>query len=211
MREDQQPTFRDASDQSVLVTFSTWSPLIHQCDDLLRIPGIRNLHPAYDSLLVVFDSLVLNRDEVESSVRSVLKTQSAAAHPEPQIIDIPVTYGGESGPDLEDVAALCSLTPDQVIEAHAGTIYKVYFIGFVPGFAYLGELPPEIAAPRLRSPRKNVPAGSVAIGGKQTGVYPMSTPGGWRLIGRTNLTLFDPRREKMSLLQAGDRVRFVPV
>jgi inhibitor of KinA len=122
-----------------------------------------------------------------------------------------VCYGGEFGPDLSDAAALHNLTPEQAIEAHASATYTVCFLGFAPGFAYLGGLPDALATPRLPTPRRRVPAGSVGIAGHQTGVYPFSTPGGWRLIGRTPLKMFRPDREAMCLLAIGDRVRFTPV
>ena len=123
---------------------------------------------------------------------------------------IPVRYGGEDGPDLEDVARLVGLSPDDVVRRHAAATYEVRFLGFTPGFAYLGPLDPSLVCPRLERPRRAVPAGSVGIAADQTAVYPSSTPGGWRLIGRTDTRLFDPGREPMSLLAIGDTVRFVP-
>jgi biotin-dependent carboxylase-like uncharacterized protein len=124
---------------------------------------------------------------------------------------IPVTYGGDAGPDLLDVARRAGLSPAEVIQRHAGARYQVGAIGFSPGFAFLIGLPPELATPRRSSPRTAVPAGSVGIGGAQTGIYAQSTPGGWSLIGRTTLTMFDPEREPPSLLRAGDAVRFEPI
>jgi inhibitor of KinA len=131
--------------------------------------------------------------------------------PEPREVEIPVCYGGDFGPDLREVAASRGLSPEQVIELHTSTSYLVYFLGFVPGFAYLGELPEALVTPRLGSPRKKVPAGSVGIAGNQTGVYPFETPGGWRLLGRTPLAMFRADREHLSVLSIGDRVRFVPI
>ncbi|UTH74382.1 5-oxoprolinase subunit PxpB [Chromobacterium sp. IIBBL 290-4] len=126
-------------------------------------------------------------------------------------IDIPVRYGGRHGPDLDTVARHCGLSPDQVIERHSAAAYIVYFLGFQPGFAYLGGLDPLLATPRRDSPRLRVPAGSVAIGGGQTGVYPADSPGGWQIIGHTSVSLFDPRNSgSPSLLLPGDTVRFVP-
>ena len=126
-------------------------------------------------------------------------------------VEIPVCYGGEFGPDLEDVAALHIMTAEQVIDLHSSATYRVYFLGFVPGFAYLGELPRKLVTPRLGTPRKRVPPGSVAIAGHQTGVYPFATPGGWRLLGRTPLRMFQADREGLSLVSIGDRVRFAPI
>jgi KipI family sensor histidine kinase inhibitor len=121
-----------------------------------------------------------------------------------------VSYGGADGPDLDAVAAFAGCTPEEVVERHAGRTYRVYMLGFVPGFAYMGRVDPTIAAPRHRMPREKVPAGSVGIAGEQTGVYPMETPGGWQLVGRTRLQMFDASRERPSLLAPGDLVRFVP-
>jgi inhibitor of KinA len=126
-------------------------------------------------------------------------------------VEIPVCYGGEYGPDLEEVAALRGIDTEQVVRLHSSAAYQVYFLGFVPGFAYLGELPDELVTPRLATPRKKVPAGSVGITGNQTGVYPFATPGGWRLLGRTPVAMFRAEREGLSLLSIGDRVRFMPI
>jgi inhibitor of KinA len=126
-------------------------------------------------------------------------------------VEIPVCYGGDFGPDLMELAAMHSIPPDRVVQIHSAASYLVYFIGFVPGFAYLGGLPAELATPRLQTPRKRVPRGSVAIGGTHTGVYPFETPGGWRLIGRTPLEIFDPRSAELSRLRIGDIVRFQPI
>lgn len=131
--------------------------------------------------------------------------------PENRFVEIPVCYGGAFGPDLDDVARHTGLSPERVVELHASVQYRVYFVGFSPGFPYLGDMPAELATPRLPSPRKRVAAGSVAIGGSQTGIYSIESPGGWRLIGRTALPLFDANAKPPALLQMGDRVRFVPV
>ncbi|MGF0004946.1 5-oxoprolinase subunit PxpB [Bacillus altitudinis] len=126
-----------------------------------------------------------------------------------RIVDIPVCYGGELGPDLEEVARINNLTPEEVVRIHTSGTYLVYMIGFAPGFPFLGGLSEKIAAPRRQTPRMSIPKGSVGIAGKQTGVYPISTPGGWQLIGQTPLSLFRPNAERPSLLKAGDEVRFV--
>ncbi|MDN0041780.1 5-oxoprolinase subunit PxpB [Bacillus altitudinis] len=126
-----------------------------------------------------------------------------------RIVDIPVCYGGELGPDLEEVARINDLTPEEVVRIHTFGTYLVYMIGFAPGFPFLGGLSEKIAAPRRQTPRMSIPKGSVGIAGKQTGVYPISTPGGWQLIGQTPLSLFRPNAERPSLLKAGDEVRFV--
>lgn len=200
-----------ASDRSLLVRFGDEiSPEIHrQVRDLthaLRAPGVTNLHPAYASVLISFDPRLTTHAELEQAVR---KAACAAPANPPRLIEVPVRYGGESGPDLDDVAAHNHLTPEEVIELHTSAEYLVYFLGFSPGFPYLGGMPEKIATPRLPSPRRHVPAGSVAIGGSQTGIYPLASPGGWRIIGRTDLELFRTDGKPPSLLETGDRVRFV--
>jgi KipI family sensor histidine kinase inhibitor len=211
--------FQFASDQSLLVYFGQEITLHahQQVMKLLRllqlepVAGIRNLHPAYCSLLVKFDALRLRHDELEAILRQYLDRLKNVSLPEPRRVEIPVCYGGEFGPDLAEVCAMHGMTPAQAIELHASAEYLVYFFGFVPGFAYLGELPKELVTPRLASPRRKVPAGSVGIAGNQTGVYPFATPGGWRLLGRTPLAMFRADRDGLSLLSIGDRVRFAPI
>ena len=213
------PRLLPASDQSTLVSFGDEISLEthHRVVKLLRslqeqqIDGIRNLHPAYCSLLIRYDPLRLDNDAVGQLVHASLDRLGPVALPEPRTVEIPVCYGGEFGPDLLDVANLHGLQPQDVIDLQTSVIYTVFFLGFVPGFAYLGGLPDRLATPRLQSPRKQVPRGSLGIAGNQTGVYPFSTPGGWRLLGRTPLEIFRPDRANMSLLSIGDRVRFVPV
>lgn len=144
-------------------------------------------------------------------VRSLLPRLAGIPDPPARLVTIPVRYGGADGPDLDDVARLTGLPAGEVIARHAAATYSVRFLGFTPGFAYLGPLDPSLVCPRLDRPRRAVPAGSVAIAADQTAVYPASTPGGWRLIGRTTQVMFDPRREPMSLLAMGDLVRFEPL
>jgi len=179
--------------------------------ELEPIAGVRNLHPAYRSLLIKFDAMKLRHEELEEILRGYVERMERVALPDPRFVEIPVCYGGEYGPDLKDVAELHGMTIERVIELHAAATYLVYFLGFVPGFAYLGEVVEELAPPRLATPRRSVPAGAVGIAGRQTGVYPVGTPGGWRLLGRTPLAMFRPERAEMSLLAIGDRVRFVPI
>jgi inhibitor of KinA len=175
------------------------------------VAGVRNLHPAYCSLLVKFDALRFSHEEVEGVLRGYLARLEEVKLPKPRQVEIPICYGGEFGPDLEEVAALRGITPEEVVRLHSSTTYRVYFLGFVPGFAYLGELPEDLVTPRLATPRKKVPAGSVGIAGNQTGVYPFATPGGWRLLGRTPVKMFRVDQEDLSLLSIGDRVRFTPI
>jgi len=211
--------FQPSSDQSLLVYFGHEITLqahervrrLLRLLELQPIAGIRNLHPAYCSLLVKFDALKLQHDELEAILRKYLDRLEEVNLPEPRQLEIPVCYGAEYGPDLSEVAAMHGMTPAQAIELHTSTNYLVYFLGFVPGFAYLGELPQALVTPRLAAPRRRVPAGSVGIAGSQTGVYPFATPGGWRLLGRTPIAMFRPAGNGLSLLSIGDRVRFIPI
>jgi inhibitor of KinA len=211
--------FQPASDQSLLVYFGQQvtidaTQLVRRLLCLLEsepTAGIRNLNPAYCSLLVSFDPLKLTHSELEAILRGYLGRLDGVRLPEPRQIEIPVSYGGGFGPDLNDVASMHGITPPQVIELHASVTYLAYFLGFVPGFAYLGELPEALATPRLATPRRSVPAGSIGIAGNQTGVYSFAAPGGWRLIGRTPIAMFRPDRNNMSFLSIGDRVRFTPI
>jgi len=210
-------TIRPASDRSLLlsfgdeITFDAHLAVARLTRCLLGVRGILNLHPAYTSVLIDFDPRLRSHAQVEALVRERIAAQADQPPPEPRRVEIPVCYGGESGPDLGDVARHTGLTEERVVELHAAAEYLVYFVGFATCFPYLGGLPPELATPRLAAPRKHVPAGSVAIGGAQAGIYPLASPGGWRLIGRTHLKLFDPSASPPPLLRMGDRVRFVPV
>lgn len=211
--------FRPASDQSLLVSFSESITLeaSQRVETLLRLlqvrplASVRNLHPGYCSLLVRFDALRTTHAELELHLREYIERLDDAPLPESRVVEIPVCYGGEFGPDLDDVAAFHTTTSEEIISSHAAPLYRVCFLGFVPGFPYLSGLPPALATPRLSTPRRAIPAGSVGIAGSQTGVYPFSTPAGWRLIGRTPLALFCADRVEMSLLAIGDGVRFSPI
>jgi inhibitor of KinA len=174
-------------------------------------PWLRNLQPAYCSLMVTFDACRVDHPSVETTLRNYEKRAESMGIPKSRTVEIPVCYGGDFGPDLEGVAKLHGLKPSEIIRIHHSPTYHAYFLGFAPGFAYLGDLPKEIATPRLETPRKKVAAGSVAIAGRQTAIYPFATPGGWRLIGRTPLKLFRARREPMGLVSIGDQVRFRPI
>jgi inhibitor of KinA len=211
--------FEAASDQSLLVYFGdgiSRAVNAHVLKTLRMmqaqpIAGVRDLHPAYASLLINFDCFALTHAQLERIVRKYFERAEAAPLPEPRRVEIPVCYGGEFGPDLDDVAAAHGLAPSKVVKLHSSAEYFVYFLGFAPGFAYLAGLPDELATPRLAKPRKRIPAGSVGIAGNQTAVYPFATPGGWQLIGRTPVSMFRAGREPMSLLAMGDVVRFKPI
>ena len=173
-----------------------------------RWRGVHEVLPGMNNLTLLFDPLEIEASELEIQVFAAWP-QLAATSIEGRQIEIPVRYGGEDGPDLADVAAHTGLTPAEVVQRHAAADYIVYFLGFLPGFAFMGGLPTALATPRRAEPRTAVPARSVGIGGEQTGIYPLVSPGGWQLIGRTSIELFDPKNEPPTLLRPGDRVRFV--
>jgi KipI family sensor histidine kinase inhibitor len=185
--------------------------LLHRALGARQHAGIVETVPTYRSLMVHYDPIVLSREAIEHLIAETAERLPEETREPGRTVEIPVTYGGAAGPDLADVAAFAGLKEGQVVELHASGDYTVFMLGFMPGFPYLGGLPQRIATPRLDTPRTLVPAGSVGIAGAQTGIYPSESPGGWRLIGRTPVTLFDPRRSPPALLEAGDRVRFVPV
>lgn len=174
-------------------------------------PGTRDIVPAYASLAVFVDADdTMAFEAVRAHIERALALPSLPLAREPgRCIEIPVRYGGTDGGDLDEVARLCGLTPAEVIARHTAAEYRVAMLGFAPGFPYLLGLDPGLAVPRLAEPRRQVPAGSVAIGGAQTGIYPRPGPGGWRVIGRTDEVLFDPHRTPASRLAPGDVVRFI--
>lgn len=172
---------------------------------------LRDLVPAHASLAVFFDPERIDADDARAWIAAQDADDAPEAPASPRIVEIPVRYGGAFGEDLDAAAAGLGLTPDTLAARHRAPLYTVAMIGFAPGFPYLSGLDPALALPRLATPRTRVPAGSVGIGGAQTGIYPRERPGGWRLIGRTPLALFDPRRASPSLLAPGDRVRFVAI
>ncbi|HKQ26731.1 MAG TPA: 5-oxoprolinase subunit PxpB [Burkholderiales bacterium] len=179
-------------------------------------PGVLDVVPASTTLALHYDPVLIGvgTTPYEALIQKIemwLHEQAEAKLPQGRLVEIPVCYGGSFGEDLDEVARQHGLTPEEVATIHAGKEYHVYMLGFVPGFAYLGDLDPRIATSRRDAPRPRVPAGTVAIGGAQTGVYPLETPGGWQLIGRTPLQMFTPDSEPPCLLRAGDRVRFVAI
>jgi KipI family sensor histidine kinase inhibitor len=205
---------RAASDRALYVVFGEEiSETMHRevaraTRALEGVRGLRNLHPGYASVLVDFDPRLLTHEQAAARIRGRLEEHAGDPAPEPRHVELPVVYGGEAGPDLEEVARHTGMAAEQVVQVHSSAEYFVYFVGFSICFPYLGGLPPELATPRLPAPRKVVPEGSVAIGGAQAGVYPLVSPGGWRLIGRTAVKLFDAARVPPPLLRMGDRVRF---
>jgi inhibitor of KinA len=205
-----------ASDQAVLVYLGEQIglPAHERVWRLLQVlqkqppAWLRNLQPAYTSLMVTFDACLTTHSEVEAVLKNLESRAEKAPRPKRRLIEIPVCYGGEFGPDLQTVADTHKLKPSEVVAFHTSQAYYSYFLGFAPGFAYLGDLPEAIVTPRLESPRKSVPAGSVGIAGRQTAVYPFATPGGWRLIGRTPLTMFRGTQNALSRISIGDQVKF---
>jgi KipI family sensor histidine kinase inhibitor len=175
------------------------------------IHGVLDLVPGYHSLMVVFDPLLLDRKELQSTIADFWDRKDQMALPENREYEIPVVYGGEHGPDLDWVAGYHHLPVETVVEMHSAVRYRVYMIGFTPGYPYMGELPAELSTPRRDTPRTHVPGGSVGIAQRQTGIYPVASPGGWQIIGWTPVKLFDAEADPPSHLQMGDRVRFKPV
>src|SRR5208337_3677992 len=208
-----------ASDSSLLVVFGdTISPALHECVIALfhafqarHDPRIRNLHPGYASLLIDFDPLRLSHEELTSEVQQLANTRDSKADKGSNVGTIPVCYDVEFGPDLPDVAQHAGISLEEVIRLHSLPTYLVYFLGFSPGFVYLGGLPEILHTPRLATPRPSIAGGSVGIAGSQTGIYPVDSPGGWKLIGRTPVRMFDPEATPPTRLQPGDRMKFSPI
>jgi KipI family sensor histidine kinase inhibitor len=174
-----------------------------------QLPGLRDVVVGYASVTVYFDPVQANSATIEEALQEFAVRGGVGAAAEPRRLTIPVSYGGADGPDLVEVAAFAACSSDEVVARHVAREYRVFMVGFLPGFPYMGIVDERISMPRRETPRLAVPAGSVGIAGPQTGIYPVRSPGGWRLIGRTEERLFDVERSSPSLLQAGDLVRFV--
>ena len=190
--------------------------MVFALTDLIKVAGLNSdleVLPTYRSVLVYYDPLVCSYAEMFDAVNGAVEglVEPINVNSSLKIVEIPVVYGGDDGPDLHFVADHAGITEDAVIELHSRTDYRVYMLGFSPGFPYLGGLDERIAAPRLKTPRVLVPAGSVGIAESQTGVYPNAGPGGWRIIGRTSVTLFDVNSSTPSLITPATKVRFIPV
>lgn len=178
----------------------------------LQLDGIIELVPTYCALLVEYDAMLYSYSEICNIIEPTLEEGMINTTNElVTVVEVPTVYGGEFGPDLRFVASHNHLSEDEVISIHSGTDYLVYMLGFIPGFTYLGGMDPRIATPRLSSPRTLIPAGSVGIAGEQTGTYPSDSPGGWQIIGRTPVTMYDMSNAQAALLKAGDYVRYVPI
>lgn len=178
----------------------------------LQLDGIIELVPTYCALLVEYDAMLYSYSDICNIIEPTLEEGMTDTTNElVTVVEVPTVYGGEFGPDLSFVASHNHLSEDEVISIHSGTNYLVYMLGFIPGFTYLGGMDPRIATPRLSSPRTLIPAGSVGIAGEQTGTYPSDSPGGWQIIGRTPVTMYDMSKAQAALLKAGDYVRYVPI
>ena len=178
----------------------------------LKLDGITELVPTYCALLIQYDAMLYSYSDICNLMEPLLEPSATDdANERVTVIEIPTVYGGEFGPDLGFVASHNNLSEDEVVSIHSGTDYLVYMLGFIPGFTYLCGMDPRIATPRLSSPRTLIPAGSVGIAGEQTGTYPSDSPGGWQIIGRTPVTMYDMSKEQAALLSAGDYVRYVPI
>ena len=213
-------TISPVGDSAILISFGdVICPTInHKIQHVIEVihdmkdPAIYELIPAYTSLLIQYNALEYSYAELKSKLEPVLAiTVDISEEDGVTVIEIPTLYGGEYGPDLSSVASYHNMSEHDVIKIHSGTDYLVYMLGFIPGFAYLGGMSPRIATPRLQTPRQSIPAGSVGIAGEQTGIYPSQSPGGWQIIGRTPLVMYDLERESPSLLSAGQYVRYVPI
>lgn len=224
-RADVEAAMRDdfrivpAGDAAVIVEFEERiDPLINaravaMADALRASPqgGIRDIVPTFRSVAIYFDPLLIEHDRLLDRVRALAAVGPSRPGVATRPVRVPVRYGGAFGPDLADVARFAEATEDEVVQLHTSTMYRVFMLGFLPGFAYMGTVPSRIAAPRRSTPRTLVPAGSVAIAGPQTGIYPAATPGGWQIIGRTSLKPFDLERPGAALFAPGDAVQFYAV
>lgn len=179
--------------------------------ELNRLEGLVDVVPAYASVLLIFDPLRIDLPTLQKEIAHTLTALDPSRLPEPKTVEIPVVYGNEYGPDLEWVARYHRLTPGEVVRHHTAHVYHVYMIGFIPGFPYMGELPKTLVTPRRETPRIQVPKGSVGLAQAQTGIYPNPSPGGWQIIGRTPVKLFDALKSPPALLEMGDRVRFYAI
>ncbi|WP_314701635.1 5-oxoprolinase subunit PxpB [Stomatobaculum longum] len=176
-----------------------------------KVPGIVETVPTYCSLMIHYDPDRISCDRLLRTLKELAVSIDTAALPPSEVLEIPVLYGGEMGPDLAHVAENAGISEEEVVKRHSAPEYLIYMLGFTPGFTYLGGLDPSIETPRLKTPRVSIPAGSVGIAGKQTGIYPIASPGGWQLIGRTPVRMYDPLRETPILPRAGQYIHFFPI
>ena len=208
-----------AGDSSILLQFgNTIDPAINRkiaaTVQLMReqhINGVTDVIPAFCSLLINYDPRVISYEQIKRRMEALVKIDVTAGDTRKRVFEIPVCYGGEYGPDIQNIADHAGMSVEEVIQIHTSRDYLIYMLGFLPGFTYLGGLDERIHTPRLADPRIRIPAGSVGIGGSQTGIYPMDSPGGWQLMGMTPVKTYDPDREVPILVEAGDYIRFVAI
>ena len=213
------PLFRIAGDRGLLVEYGdVIDPIINQKVRAMAmvmekesIKGVIETIPTYRSLLIIYDPTTTNPTKLEKEIIALEKRLSQIKIPPSETVEIPVCYGGEFGPDIQFVAKHNSITEDEVVRLHSTAEYTIYMIGFTPGFPFLGGLPKELHTPRLETPRSFVPERSVGIANNQTGIYPLSSPGGWQLIGKTPLKLFSPEHADPFIYKVGDRIKFKPI
>ena len=199
--------FGDEISPEINARISAVVKLLKNC----QIEGVVDLIPSYTALLINYNPLVIHYKQLKKRVEEILKMDVKGDASARKVVEIPVLYGGDAGPDLKNIAEHAGLTEQEVIDIHTSRDYLIYMLGFLPGFCYLGGLDERIHTPRLASPRIRIREGSVGIGGNATGIYPMDSPGGWQLMGRTPVRAYDPNREEPILFRAGDIIRFVPV
>jgi len=210
------PRFLPAGDSALIVELG--DEISEECNEraialsgeITGIRGVSEVVPTYRSLLVYYDPLITSFDELVENGKEKMRTLKMRRM-RGKTFEVPVCYGGDFGPDLGFVARHNSMSEEEVIRAHHSRDYRIYMMGFLPGFPYLGGMDERIATPRLENPRTKIPAGSVGIAGKQTGIYPLESPGGWRIIGRTPMKLYDPDADDPVPMRAGDVIRFVRI
>ena len=213
------PQFSSMGDSALMVTVGDSisyeiNKKVHDIISLINLedwPGIKEIVPTYSSFVIHFDPIIFSREGLIECVQGIWDDDLNSENTDSRTILLPTLYSSEYGPDLQSVAEFTGLSVEELIETHSKVDYLVYALGFSPGFPYLGGLDSKIHCPRLETPRVSVPQGAVAIADSQTGVYPVASPGGWRLIGRTPVTMFDPSRANPSLVTPGDYIRFVPI
>ncbi len=211
--------FIPAGDRSLVIEFgNSISPEINTeiRNSLIAIeennfPAILETIPTYRSILIIYDPMLIDYKSLVGSLKEIINKSGDNKEKQARIVELPTVYGGEYGPDIKFVADHNNLSIEEVIEIHSSSDYLVYMLGFTPGFAYLGGMDKRIESPRLQIPRTKIPVGSTGIAGSQTGIYPIDSPGGWQLIGRTPVKLYDPLADTPILLNAGDYVRFSPI